>query len=171
MAKSNFESVKVLKWIIFVLLGLILLFVFFRLGYEVGRRKAAFSCGWGKNYHQLFGGPRRGFDHNFDRDEFLDANGTAGAVIKIEGDSLIIKGQNNVEKSVVVSNSTVIRRQLDNLKLSDIKVDDNVVVIGSASSSGQIEAKLIRIFPTPPLALPAKPPIPPAPSPITPSLP
>lgn len=160
MLKFNFDKAKLLKWLIFVIIILILLCLSFRVGYKVGRRQASFSYKWGENYHQLFGGPKKGFlpRIGLGKDDFLDANGTVGAVIKIEGSSLIIRGKDNVEKSIFILPETVIRAGRENLKLSDIKVDNNVVVIGSASSTGQIEAKMIRIFPDlPPSFPPAQP--------------
>ena len=54
-----------------------------------------------------------------------------------------------MEKIVLVNDQTVIRRGRDNVKVSDLKVDNNLVVIGDPNEMGQIAAKLIRLMPAP----------------------
>ena len=142
---SFFQSKKFTK--ILVAIGaLALLLAVFSTGVFVGGRKAAFSYRWGENYHQLFGGPRNGFLQDFKGSDFTGGHGTVGAVIKIESNSLIIKGPDGVEKKVTVDAQTTIRRGADAVKISDIAVDNTVVVIGSPQDDGTIQAKLIRIF-------------------------
>lgn len=151
MPKFNFDQIKILKWAIFSFIILILLCLSFSVGYKVGHRKAAFSYKWSENYHKLFGGPKKGFGLKIGlgKDDLLEANGAIGTVIKIENDNFIIKGKDNVERSIRLLSETVIRKGRSDIKPSDLKIDDQVVVIGSASSTGQIEAKMIRVFPAP----------------------
>jgi hypothetical protein len=54
----------------------------------------------------------------------------------------------------LVNNKTTIIYQRKNIKLSDLKVDDNIVVVGEPNSSGQIIAVLIRVMPQKPGSLP-----------------
>jgi len=131
-------------------LGVIaILFLTFNAGMYVGFRKARFSYQWGENYHKNFAGPRGGFFRDFGGKDLIDANGVAGQIIKIDSQTLVIKGRDNVEKIVLVKDNSVINRLREIIKLSDLTVDDNIVVIGEPNDQGQIEAKLIRIMPLP----------------------
>ncbi len=162
----NFIKSKTFVVIIVVLFGLALLVGAFTLGAAVGYRKARFSYAWGENYSRNFGGPREGFMGNFAKDfsggDLIDAHGTFGQVIKIDpstgstgspqADSgqaatLVIKGPDNVEKSVLIKNDTTIQRLRETIKPGDLKINDNVVVIGDPNNLGQIEAKFIRVTP------------------------
>ena len=134
-----------------VLAEIILLLAAFGMGMAVGFRKANFSYQWGENYDRNFGGPRHGFMRGFGGDEsfgrdYMNAHGVSGSIMKIDDDSLIVKGNDNVEKTVIISDGTALRKQRENIKIADLKVDDLVTIIGDANDSGQIEAKFIRVF-------------------------
>jgi len=116
-------------------------------GMYVGYRKARFSYQWGENYHMNFGGPRGGFMRDFSGKDLIDANGVAGQIIKINNSEIAIKGRDNVEKIVVIKDDTVINRFNEVVKLSDLKINDFIVVIGAPNNSGQIEAKFLRTMP------------------------
>jgi hypothetical protein len=153
--KTNFD---ILKWAIIGILSVLVIILIFGIGFFVGEKKAKFSYRWAEHYHQMFAGPRSGFlGHlrDFLRDEFIEAHGNVGEIIKIEGNNLIIKGRNNIEKVIVVSDKTVIKSGLRDIKISDLKIGDMIVIIGSPNAKGQIEAKLIRVFP-PKILLPCK---------------
>ncbi len=137
---------KKFKIIMVAIVAIIVLLLAFKAGEFVGFKKAGFSYQWGENYQRNFGGPRGGMFNDFMGKDFMNAHGNAGSIIKIDANVLIIKGQKNVEQTIVVSDQTMIRRQQDILKVSDLKVDDRVTVIGSPNKEGQIEAKLIRVF-------------------------
>jgi hypothetical protein len=51
----------------------------------------------------------------------------------------------------------MIERLRETVKISDLKVDDFVVVIGEPNDSGQIEAKFIRLLPPAPLGFISEP--------------
>jgi hypothetical protein len=143
----------ILKWIIVGLLSIIVLVLVFGLGVFVGEKKAKFSYHWAENYHRMFAGPKAGFLGNLKMppfppfDEFIEGHGTFGEIIKIEGNNLVVKGRGNVEKVIVVTEKTVIKSGRKDIKLSDLKIGDVIVIIGSPNDKGQIEAKLIRVFP------------------------
>ncbi len=137
---------KKFKIIMIAIFVFIVLLLAFKAGEFVGFKKAGFSYQWGENYQRNFGGPRGGMFNDFMGRDFMNAHGNAGSIIKIDGNVLIIKGQNNFEQTVVISDQTMISRQQDVLKFSDLKVDDRVTIIGSQNRDGQIEAKLIRVF-------------------------
>jgi len=148
-----FES-KSFKVIVLTIAGLIILVFVFNLGIFVGMKKAEFAFKWADQYHQNFGGPRGGFFGDFNaNDEFTNSNGVFGQIIKIDNGNLTVKDKDNTEKIILVDSKTSIIRYKNNLKISDLKAGDNIVVIGNPNSNGQIQAELIRVMP----ALPAIP--------------
>lgn len=144
-----FQS-KIFQGVIIGLAALVVILFIFKAGMTVGIKKADFSCRWSDNYHQNFGGPKGGFWGGFNDQDFIEANGTVGQIIKIDGSNLVVRGRGNVEKVIVVKDDTVIERLKETIKISDLKVDDTIVIIGEPNSAGQIEAKLIRVMPPPP---------------------
>lgn len=156
---NKFLQSKLFKVICWVIAGLIILLIGLKAGMFIGFRKANFSFKWGENYHKNFGGPRGGFFGNFEGRDFIEGQGDFGQIIKIDGNaptstpasalSLVIKGRGDVEKIVLVKNDAVIKRFKTNIKPTDLKVDDYIVVIGEPNDHGQIEAKLIRLSPLP----------------------
>lgn len=129
---------------------IIALFVF-QAGMMVGFEKAGFSYRWGDNYHKNFAGPRNGFLGDFTGQDFMEANGVFGSIIKTSTSSLVIKGKNEAEKIILLNEDTEIKRFQETIKAGDLKTDENIVVIGSPNEAGQIEAKLIRVMPPMPL--------------------
>lgn len=148
MENNIFDS-KIFKGIILGIACLIILAFVFGLGVFVGAKRADFSFKWAEEYHRNFGGPTGGFLGNIMDGGFTDANGIFGQIIKINGQILTIKGQDNVEENIFISDETTIVYQRKNMKLSDLKVGDSVVVIGEPNTNGQIQAELIRVMPAP----------------------
>lgn len=147
MNTDNFFQSKLFKGIILGVAGLAALIFVFSLGLFVGARRADFSFRWAEAYHKNFAGPEGGFFENFKGREFIEPNGVFGQIININGQILTIKGGNDVEKIVLIGDKTIIKFQNQNLKLSDLKIEENIVVIGSPNDNGQIEAILIRVMP------------------------
>lgn len=145
----------IIKWIIIGVVVFIMIILAFGVGIWVGTQKANFSYRWAESYHKNFGGPREGFLEdwrNFPAGDFIEGHGSFGEIIEINDDSFVIKGRDNVEKIILIKEDTVISRLKDTIKLSDLKVNDYVVIIGSPNDAGQIEAKLIRVLPPPPIS-------------------
>lgn len=152
----NFIKSKAFITLVVVLFGLALLAGTFGLGLAVGYHKARFSYAWGENYHRNFGGPKGGFFggdflDGFSGRDLIDAHGVFGQIAKIDGSTLIIKGRDNVEKIVLVQDDTSIMSFRDAIKLADLKIDDNVMVIGEPDDQGRITAKFIRLMPIAPM--------------------
>lgn len=157
---------KALKWVIFGFFELALLAVVFRAGMVVGFSKADYNFRWGEQYHNIFGSPNDGFMGGrgirggmmsgafgpggpvgqFGKDDFSPGHSVVGEILNINSSTIFVNGVDNVEKSIRVLSDTAIikRRTIQNIK--DLKVGDKIVVIGSPSSTGQIEAKFIRVF-------------------------
>lgn len=153
---NNFLQSKTFKGIVLGIAAVIILLLVFKIGMIVGIKKADFSHQWSDNYHRNFAGPRSGFLKGFGDRDFIESSGTFGQIIKIDGKTLAVKGRDDVEKIILVSDATVIKRFQDTIKLTDLKVDDYIVVIGEPNNAGQIEAKLIRNMPPPPKETPLK---------------
>jgi len=140
----------ILKWVLVGLVVFIVLVLVFKIGMFVGEKKAQFSFRWAENYHKMFAGPKAGFLGNLRMppfSEFIEGHGTVGEIIKIEGNNLVVKGRGDVEKVIVITEKTVIKSGRENIKFSDLKIGDMIVIIGTPNDKGQIEAKLIRVFP------------------------
>lgn len=149
MSENN--NNKIFGIIILSVAGLVILCLVFGLGVYVGTKKADFSFRWAQAYHTNFGGPQGGFlGGMMGPQEFTEGNGVFGQIIKIDGQTLTIKGKDNVEKSVLISDKTTIIYQRKNIKVADLKINTSVVVIGDPNNNGQIQAELIRVIPVPP---------------------
>ncbi|MFA5012958.1 MAG: hypothetical protein WC520_00120 [Candidatus Paceibacterota bacterium] len=151
MDLNKFFQSKTFSIITWSVAGLILVLLVFSAGMSAGFKKASFSYKWGENYYRNFAGPAPKFPGNMPgHDEFMGAHGIIGQIIKIDGSTLVIKDRENTEKTVVIKEGvSVLRRLREDIKLTDLKVDDFIVVIGEPDSEGQIEAKLVRILPSP----------------------
>lgn len=143
---NKFFHSKVFKISFVAVAAVIAALLIFRLGVFVGYRKANFSYRWAENYHKNFGGSREGFFNDFYEKDFIDGHGVSGSIMKIDGNVLAIKSEDNTEKAVSISDKTVIRSRMDIIKIADLKVDDRIVIIGSPNDQGQIEAKFIRVM-------------------------
>lgn len=130
----------------------------FQAGVFVGFHKAMFGRSWGENYERNFG--------MMDRDgipggvrmmgELPNTHGAVGKVIKIELPTIIVIGVENIEKSILITDDTIIQKGRSVMTTADMHVDDQIVVIGSPNEQGQIQAKFIRIMPaTPTTPLPS----------------
>ncbi|MFH1111946.1 MAG: hypothetical protein V1712_02650 [Patescibacteria group bacterium] len=153
MEINKFWQSKIFLTATWIIGAMIILLCIFQIGVMVGARKAGFTYRWGENYHRNFAGPQGGFAPPGlgDRD-FIEANGIVGQIIKLDTNSLVIKGRNNVERVVLINEQTTILRFQDTVKYVDLKIDEFIVVIGEPNAAGQIEAKFIRIMPQPPLS-------------------
>lgn len=149
----NKDTLKKVIVVLAVLVGVILIF---GAGVFVGEMKARFSYRWAENYQRNFAGPAGGFLGNlgFPRPAggLMESHGVFGQIMKIDGSTFVIRGQNNMEQIVLVESDTIIRNPVSTIKISDLKVGDSIVVIGNPNDSGQIQAKFVRLIPAPPSA-------------------
>jgi len=167
--KEAFEGENKLKFKkpIAILAGLVVLLLVFTAGVFVGMEKTRFSYRWGENYYQNFIGergmrvpePGRG-----DRpgmmpfgppplDDYFNAHGVAGEIISVSmsvassTSTLIIKDKDDTEKNILLDSRTIIKNGRQDLKPSDLKIGEKIVVIGAPNEQGQILSKLIRVQP------------------------
>ncbi len=137
---------KKFKWLVLGLSATVVLLLVFQLGMFVGYRKAAFTFRWGENYHRVFGGPKEGFLKGLESQDFINGHGTAGEVLSVSNNSLVVKGQSNVEKVITVDGTTVIRKGWQTLNFSELKAGDRIVAIGAPKEDGSVAASFIRVF-------------------------
>jgi hypothetical protein len=160
MTIKDFLRSSMFKKILIGLGVVIVICLVFQAGIFIGHRRAGFSYNWGEKYDRTFGRRERGF-MPFNRmmplplgRDFTNSNGTIGKIISVNLPTLVIEDQDKVEKIVLIKEDTVIRSLRDAVRPADLKVNDSVVIVGSPNDKAQIEAKLIRLMPEPPPALP-----------------
>lgn len=163
MNLKGFSPSKTFKGIIVGIGVVVAVLLVFQAGMFVGYRKAAFSYHWGEDYYRTFGGQRKNAVMGIPRDDFFNAHGASGRIIKIDLPTFVLEDQGRVEKVVLIKDDTAIMRFRDTLKPADLKADDFVVVIGSPNDQAQVEARLIRVMPEPPAEAPPMDRLPPMP--------
>lgn len=154
---TDFKKMLQSKLFTRILLGIgmmIVALMIFQAGVFVGYHKAAFSYRWGQDYYHTFGrAGRGGFPMGMmgmDREDFPSAHGATGKVIRIDLPTFVIEGPDKIERVVLTSHQTIVRRFRDTIAPAELKIDDYVVVIGAPNDKSQIEARLIRLMPAPP---------------------
>jgi len=153
--KTFFQTKLVLE-IIYILLAIILAILIFQAGVLVGFHKASFDKSWDENYVQNFGpGKQGGFGPM--PSQFPNAHGTIGKIIKLDDvnqNSIVVEGQDNVEKIILVSANTHIRKLRTDITASGLDLGDTVIVIGEPNTQGDIIANFIRVLPALPVGTP-----------------
>lgn len=139
-----------------ILIGIfiaIVAFIIFQSGVAVGERKASFAHRFGDNFERNFKDPRgggfmqRGMPLGA---EMPGGHGAVGKIVSINLPLIVVAGPDNLEKTVVVSDTTEIREFRDTLKSDQLSVGDFIIVLGTPNGEGQVDAKLIRLAPPPP---------------------
>ena len=141
----------------------LIILIIFAAGISVGLYKAKFSCKFGENYERNFmgnhssrdgwanGGPMGMMREKFNDLEgrgFRNAHGIAGTIISITDNNIVIKDKDNKENTVAITDKTIIKLGVDDVKISDLKNDQQVVVMGNPGENGVVNADLIRVFNT-----------------------
>ena len=156
---------KSLKIALIVIGEILLIFLVFAIGVAIGLKKAKFSYSFGENYERNFVGPKmrnekrdnrpgmlptrpqQGFMNEIENRDFRNAHGLAGTVISISSDNtIVVKDRDDKENIVSVNEKTLIKSGRENLKITDLKAGDELVVMGTPNSDGVINATLIRVF-------------------------
>ncbi len=141
---SNFLGSKKIRAVLWMLSGLIILFVVFGLGITVGYERAGFASGFDRNYSRIFFGKPIGI---MAPSMPIVIHGVVGTVIDIGTSTISVENQNHNERSVVVSSGTDIRYGQESVSIGNIAVGDMIAAIGEPNTIGQIDARFIRVFP------------------------
>lgn len=147
--RRSFDS-RTFRVILIALIGLVAVLAVFEAGMLVGLHEARSSYRWGEAYQRNFGGPPGGFIPN--PGSLPNGNGAFGRIASTSKGSFIISDPAHPEETVILSPDTVIRNGADEVSAQSLTVGTYVVIIGSPSSNGTLDAKLIRIMPAPPQA-------------------
>lgn len=151
---------------------LIVALLIFQAGVFVGFQKANFSYRWGDNYQKFFemrgrdAGTPKGFDSVFrngeqreggrgffeqvpmvPRDDFMGAHGVTGKIIDIKLPNIVVSDIDNTEKAVLLDDLTIIRQFKGDIKAADLKIGDNIIVVGAPNDNAEIVARMIRVMP------------------------
>ena len=126
---------------------LILVLGILRIGISIGEHRARFAGEFGQNYERNFLGSRGMMGSGYFGGMVPGGHGATGNILSINLPQIIINGPDNLEKTVLIGTSTVLRQFQQNIAGSQLKVGDFVVVIGNPDNNGQIEAGLIRVMP------------------------
>ena len=138
---------KVFTNIWIAIIGSILLAILiFGAGIAVGRHEGRFGNNWENNYRHMMGGSRSPFALQ-KNGEGLIPHGAFGEIVAVNLPTIVVKGQAEAEKNILVSSSTAIRAMHTLGSTADLKVGTTIVVIGDPNDEGQISARLIRILP------------------------
>jgi hypothetical protein len=79
----------------------------------------------------------------------MPSHGVFGRVIGNATDTLLIKQNDGVETSVVITADTVIEMLRQRVPPTEVHLYEMVVVIGEPNAKGQIVATFVRILPPP----------------------
>jgi len=148
--KEFFQS-KTFRTVLYTIGVLVIILAIFQAGMFVGIKRALFFYGDGmgkynSNIDERQGNPFFGME----RGDFPNTHGTIGKIIKISLPTFVIADQDNVEKVVLIDEDSLVRELRGDIKATELKVDDFVVVMGTPNDKSQIEAKLVRVMPAPP---------------------
>jgi hypothetical protein len=149
---KNFFEEKKNRKILCAIGTVIAILVIFQAGIFVGYHKAAYSFGWGERYYKTFGergerGHRGMMDFSRAGRGLPNSHGTIGQIISIALPTVIIEDQDRIEKTVVLTDDTMLRSFRNEIHAADLKVGDSVVIIGNPNEQAEIEARLIRVIP------------------------
>lgn len=155
-------STKAFRTVLILFASLLVILATFAAGIHIGERKARYSYQWGANYEKNFAGPGRdergprgmmggpgamGFSRDFQGAEMRNPHGLAGIIVSVNGSTIVVKDSGNKENTISATDATFIKAGRDSLKISDLKTDEHVVVLGKPGDNGTINADLIRVFP------------------------
>lgn len=147
-----------------ILIVLIVASTIFQAGILVGYHKAGFYKSMGDNYYRPFDDKGRGcgqkggmMDGIRDGGKFMmqganipGGHGAVGKIVSINLPTIVVASPDNVEKTVSISDDTLIRQFRKAISATDLKVGEYVVVIGDTNAEvGVVKAKLIRLLPQP----------------------
>jgi len=148
MKIEDIHKSKIVRDIIIIIGIIIAVLCILFVGMNIGEHRARFAGQFGNNFERNFMGSRGSMigDVNFGR-MIPGGHGAVGEILSINLPQMIITGSDNLEKTILVGTSTVVRQFQENIQSTQLKTGDFVVIIGNPNDNGQIEAKLIRIMP------------------------
>lgn len=115
--------------------AIVLLLVFFS-GIYIGSKRAGLFPFWERRHIYQNGFLPNRFGH-----------GAAGTIDSIGENTFVVKDRSGALKTILVDEKTILRRDRSEIKFSDLKKDEQVIVIGEPQEQeGAIKAKVIRVI-------------------------
>lgn len=130
-----------------ILFVLILILVSFQFGRSVGLRQAGFAGRLGDNYRALADRGRQLPEFPPFEKGLPGGHGAVGKIIKVSLPTIVISTPDNLEKTILLDEGTLIRNFRENASSSELVVGKVIVALGEPNESAQIVAKLIRLLP------------------------
>lgn len=130
---GRFESLFASKWLRYGLVaisGLIVLILVFGAGFAAGR--------WSASPFGQFVRTSRDVTSR-------SGHGAIGMVQTIDGQKITIQSRDGKLETILVSDDTKFDKNFQKISFSDLKVNDQIVVIGSPNEDGEINARLIGL--------------------------
>ena len=146
--KKIVES-KSFKNTLLIIGGVVIVLLIFQAGVFVGYHKAAFSYRAGERFYRAYDDQTRNFMGTPRIDNYSNPHGTVGKIVEIDLPSIVIEDGSNIEKVVNLDDDTVIKGFRGSSKADVLKIGDLVLILGSPIDDREIQAKLIRLLPTP----------------------
>jgi hypothetical protein len=139
------------KKFVYAVIALVAALLIFKVGVSVGYHKASFSYRSGDAYYRMFDkGPRMGMmGQTFFRDDFSSAHGAVGKIVSVSLPTFVVASPDNIEKTVIIGDDTIVRMFRGVVDSKKIAVDDFALVLGTPDDTGRIGAKFIRLMPYP----------------------
>ncbi len=118
----------------------------FEAGVAVGHHEGMSPSHWGENYARNFVDPSQGLGMLGLDDHQPNSDGAFGTIVSMSSSSITIESNQMPEQQIVLGSDTVIRYQHSNVTSDVLAIGSEVVVLGTPTSGGEIDAKLIRIL-------------------------
>ncbi len=149
MKTEDIHNSKTVRGIIIGIGITVLVLIILWVGIDIGYRKARFAGQFGDNFERNFLGPRGGERGMMYNENIPGGHGASGKIISVNLPQFVVSGADNLEKTITVGTTTVIRSFQEDIAVSNLQVGGYVVVLGNPNENGQIEASLVRIMPEP----------------------
>ena len=109
LSSTSFGNLKLSNKFLYIIGSIVIAILIFSAGVSVGFHKASFGRAWGDNYERNFGMMKE--RPVFGKDNFPNAHGTIGKIIKIELPTIIVQDKDGIEKVVLIKdNDTKIQK-------------------------------------------------------------
>ncbi|HVW71979.1 MAG TPA: hypothetical protein VHB93_02385 [Candidatus Paceibacterota bacterium] len=129
-------------------IGCVVIAVFiFEAGIAVGFHKAEYAGHWEENYDRNFGSVMH---FGVPDGGVPNPHGANGRIVDITLPTFVIDGGSGPERVVETDDDTVVRNGNTALTPDDLSIGEYVVVLGTPTDNGDVDASLIRILPPPP---------------------
>ncbi len=145
---SDQEKKWTLRGVIIGLALFIGLLLIFKAGVFIGMEKAEYTDQLNARNPQAVQGQRFGMMRGLTDRGMMSSSSTIGVISKIDGTTLTVTEKDGTEKTVVVDDKTIIRKDRAEIQVTDVKTTDQVVAFGQPDQNGNIIATLIHVQPS-----------------------